>query len=122
MHLAWNWLSACDTAINFHHFPISIVTIVSCMAITSCKTYDSSQIGHICRFNIRGGHPAAIRTTGSHVLYQLTPTETTNERRSLVRIESYQPEKSRNFLLFEPPLKISQREIAPSYSTVDSLR
>ena len=64
-------------------------------AITSCKIYDSSLVGHICRFNIWGGQPAAIRTTGSHASYQLAPTETTNEKRRLVRIESYQKKFSK---------------------------
>ena len=44
---------------------------------------------------MRGSHPAAIRTTGSHVTCQLTPADIINEKRRLVMIESYQPENAR---------------------------
>ena len=42
-----------------------------------------------------GGHLAAIRTTSSHVTYQLTPAEITNEKSVGKRFEPYQLEKAR---------------------------
>ena len=68
------WLGACDKTIISYLVSFSMVTIVLCRQVLSCKDYVSLLIGIYTNLAYRRGPLAAIGTTGNHVTYRLTPS------------------------------------------------